>query len=1020
MKRFYLFVIIVMLILISCDKHVFENSADTDIELASMEGSLVISQLTDSSVRLSWQQNQDVSDKYLIERKINSDGTYTVLAEVSADLVSYLDLELLISNTYYYRVTGCNDENITNSIENSISTSFAEIDNFNAQQQLLTSALLIWEHDCSYETGYVLERREISRSAAISSKKIDNELQAKVMKSRSNERDGYEIIAELPANTNQYLDENTQPYYQYEYRLEAFSDYNESSYINTGIEMIFQSPDNFQIIQTNVHTFYLEWNDNSEGESGFKIERKIDAGEFEEIHTTQENIHNFTDDINQRNTFNTVYYRIRAFYNDEYSSYAENSCQINFLPVENLSYEIVNIYTISLSWEDNNEGEDGFILQKKVNSGSWSELANTDTVNYIDAQAEVNNILQYRVAPYSGENIVNYVETDEINNQFYAPDNFQKTQINVHTFYLEWNDNSEGESGFKIERKIDAGEFEEIHTTLENTQNFTDDINQRNTFNTVYYRIRAYYDVEYSSYAENHCQIDFLPIENLSYEIFNIHTISLIWEDNNVGEDGFIIQKQVNSGNWSELANTDTISYIDVQAEVNDTLQYRVAPYSGNNIVDYVETEEISNLFLAPTDPNIEMHTITSCDLTWQDNSEGETGFRIDRKKDSDEWIENYQLLGENIESYTDNNLQVYSTYQYRIYAYYEDEVSTSIEGEITMIYPAPTDFAITVNYFTSCLLSWNYNEIGDEEGFKIERRLINGTWDFMITLPISNTDYEDIGLSAEETYEYMVYAYNSECEGNSATQTIELNFQIEGMVFVEGGTFEMGDHYNEASDDELPVHEVTLSSFFIGQYEVTQDEYETVMGSNPAHNYGVGDNYPVYYLTWYNAVEYCNALSIQENLTPCYDLTDWSCNFSADGYRLPTEAEWEYAARGGVNWTDDYRYSGTTDNLVDYAWYNSNSGEQTHEVGTKLPNQLDIYDMSGNVCEWCNDRYLSSYYNSSPANNPPGPDSGFYRVLRGGYWGHGAIHCRVADRDHNYPGSYYYIIGFRILRTFN
>ena len=132
----------------------------------------------------------------------------------------------------------------------------------------------------------------------------------------------------------------------------------------------------------------------------------------------------------------------------------------------------------------------------------------------------------------------------------------------------------------------------------------------------------------------------------------------------------------------------------------------------------------------------------------------------------------------------------------------------------------------------------------------------------------------------------------------------------------------------------------------------------------------------------------------------------------------MPTEAEWEYASRGGVNWTDDYRYSGTTDNLGDYAWYGSNSGSQPHEVGTKLPNQLDIYDMSGNVYEWCNDWYLSSYYNSSPANNPTGPDSESHRVGRGGYWLGNASFCLVANRFDVNPGGSYHVIGFRILRA--
>jgi len=240
---------------------------------------------------------------------------------------------------------------------------------------------------------------------------------------------------------------------------------------------------------------------------------------------------------------------------------------------------------------------------------------------------------------------------------------------------------------------------------------------------------------------------------------------------------------------------------------------------------------------------------------------------------------------------------------------------------------------------------------------------------------------------------------------------------QIDGMVFVEGGTFEMGDHFNEGSNRELPVHEVTLNSFYIGQYEVTQSEYAALIGSNPASGYGVGDNYPVYNVEWYDAVEYCNALSIQEGLSPCYDLSDWSCDFSADGYRLPTEAEWEYAARGGVNWTDNYRYSGTTDNLGGYAVYSANDPGHSEVAGSKLSNQLDIYDMSGNVWEWCNDWYSESYYSSSPANNPTGPDSGYYRMERGGGWYNHAGSCRVANRYPDHSGHSGGMLGFRILR---
>ena len=263
--------------------------------------------------------------------------------------------------------------------------------------------------------------------------------------------------------------------------------------------------------------------------------------------------------------------------------------------------------------------------------------------------------------------------------------------------------------------------------------------------------------------------------------------------------------------------------------------------------------------------------------------------------------------------------------------------------------------------------------------------------------------------LLEEATYYWKIVAKDNndnETEGDIWQFTTGTGLIPEGMVFVQGGTFEMGDHFNEDWYDELPVHSVTLNDFYIGKYEITQAEYAAMVGSNPASGYGEGDNYPVYNINWYDAITFCNLKSQQDSLTTCYNLSDLSCNFSANGYRLPTEAEWEYAARGGVNWSDDLRYSGCHEesDLIGYAWYISNSDNQTHPVGTKLPNQLNIYDMSGNVYEWCNDWFDYDYYSSSPSNNPTGPENGIMRVVRGGSWNNDANFCRVANRSFTTP----------------
>ena len=207
-------------------------------------------------------------------------------------------------------------------------------------------------------------------------------------------------------------------------------------------------------------------------------------------------------------------------------------------------------------------------------------------------------------------------------------------------------------------------------------------------------------------------------------------------------------------------------------------------------------------------------------------------------------------------------------------------------------------------------------------------------------------------------------------------------------MVRINGGTFQMGS--NNGYRDEEPVHTVTVSSFYMGKYEVTQKEYREVMGTNPSNF--KGDNLPVEQVSWYDAVEYCNKRSQREGLTPAYtidksrkdpnntstyDTVKWvvTWNKNANGYRLPTEAEWEYAAKGGNGSPGNYTYAGSN-NADEVAWY---IGSKTQNVGTKKPNGLGLYDMSGNVWEWCWDWYGS--YSSAAQTDPAGASSGSHRV---------------------------------------
>ena len=239
------------------------------------------------------------------------------------------------------------------------------------------------------------------------------------------------------------------------------------------------------------------------------------------------------------------------------------------------------------------------------------------------------------------------------------------------------------------------------------------------------------------------------------------------------------------------------------------------------------------------------------------------------------------------------------------------------------------------------------------------------------------------------------------------------------GMVFVQGGSFAMGDVLgNSTQKDEKPVHKVTVSPCYRGKYEGTQAEGRRVTGKSPGKF--SGDNRPVEQVSWFDAVRYCNRRSRKEGLAPCYS-TDGArivCNFKANGYRLPTEAEWEYAAKGGmkgVNKQRPYLFAGGND-VNSLAWYYGNSGFETHPVGGKSPNQLGLYDMSGNVYEWCWDWYGS--YGSGDQQNPKGPASGTDRVFRGGSWFCSATSVRVSFRAHNTPAVRYDNFGFRVVRS--
>ncbi len=284
-----------------------------------------------------------------------------------------------------------------------------------------------------------------------------------------------------------------------------------------------------------------------------------------------------------------------------------------------------------------------------------------------------------------------------------------------------------------------------------------------------------------------------------------------------------------------------------------------------------------------------------------------------------------------------------------------------------------------------------------------------------------------DIGKIHTGTGKHIVWLAGDETQdfdGNQfafKVQAWDMPPMPESFIYIDGGTFD-----NDG-------REVTLSSFYLDKYEVTQSEYQAVIGTNPSHFPNVS-NGPVEMVSWTDAIVYCNKRSISEGLTPCYQLyynseydygtipANWpngllsqgkmyiQCNWDANGYRLPTNAEWQFAARGG-NQTHNYMYSGSNNQEL-VAWYSLNSNETTHTIGTKAANELGLFDMSGNVWEWVWDYY--GELSNEPQTNPHGPASGMSTIFLGGGWEDNvALHYTA----NYFPGNSWNWSGFRVCR---
>ncbi len=676
----------------------------------------------------------------------------------------------------------------------------------------------------------------------------------------------------------------------------------------------------------------------------------------------------------------------------------------------NLNATAVLSSQIDLNWKDNSNNEDGFSIERKEGAaGSWAEIATVgaDVTTYQDTGLEAETTYYYRVKAYKGAQYSDYSNESNATTGLAGPIDLGAASVSSSQIDLSWTDNSSSEDRFSIERKEEAaGTWAEIDTVGADVTTYQDTGLKDNT--TYYYRVRAYKGAQYSDYSnESNATTGLARPTDLGAASVSSSQIDLSWTDNSSSEDGFSIErKEEAAGTWSEIGtvSANVTTYPDTGLEDGTTYYYRVRAYKGTQYSGYSNEANDTIELAAPTDLNATAVSSSQVDLSWTDNSSSEDGFSIERKEGAaGTWAE-IATVGADVTTYQDTGLEAETTYYYRIRAYKGTQYSDySNEASDTTELAAPTDLDATVVWEDQIDLSWTDNS-SNEEGFKIERKEgAAGTWAEIDTVGADVTTYQDTGLEDGTTYYYRVRAYKDTQYSDYSNEVNATTISEIEWVKILAGNFEMGDNFNEGDADELPVHTVYLDTYYISKYEVTFEQYdkfcEATGRSKPSDYYwGRGDR-PVIDVSWDDAKAFC----------------DWLSGITGQNIHLPTEAQWEKAARG----TDQRRYPwGNGSPNSSLANYSNNVGK-TMPVGS-YPSGRSLYgihDMAGNVWEWCFDWYDANYYSISPTNNPQGPLSGSDKVARGGGWNFPAYCIRSAYRYSPFPTFKDHRIGFRICK---
>ncbi len=747
----------------------------------------------------------------------------------------------------------------------------------------------------------------------------------------------------------------------------------------------------------------------------------------------------------------------------------------NLIAPSEFSIRVVDVNVLELRWKDNSEIEDGYVIERSTDGLSYSQVAvvGANITQWRDTNISLGNTYSYRLRT-KHESYSSVATTATFYYRLLAPTDLTTEQLTDTRIKLSWSDSNHFEDGYKIDLKIGEEDWQvDFASVPADSSHWFYDNTQINS-PVLKWRIRAFYKTLFGTYSIEHSYTPF----TVASPVFSVQPGSYYNE--------FLVQISCASEgaqiyyttDGSEPTTSSNVYPGSVQVNQNTELKAKAfksgwtasstASASYALIVRTPIIHVLSGTYNNVFDVSISCATIGATIRYTTNGSEPassstqytgpvsiasnttlkakafKTGWNDSQTRSADyTFMVATPSINPSGGTYTTNQSVTISCTTHSATIRYTTNGNDPTPS--SPIYTNPISITATTTLKAKAYLSnWDDSAVATSiytitgtvatPTFNPAGGTYNSTQSVTIscttpgatiryttngTEPTSGSTQYTVPVSIASNTTLKAKAFKTDWNDSQTATAI----YVIDLVFVQGGTFHNG------------TSNVTLSSFYIDKYEITQASYQAVMGTNPS-NFGGNPIRPVERVSWFDAIEYCNRRSTQEGLTPAYSYsthgtnpsnwpegwntsatnhTNVSCNWSANGYRLPTEMEWMFAAKGG-NQSQGYTYSGSN-TIGNVAWYDSNSSNRTWDVGLKASNELGTFDMSGNVREWVWDIW-NTIYPAGNQTNPTGPVSGSFRVQRGGSWHCIADLCTVSYRYADYATLPYGYVGFRVLRV--